>query len=376
MEISETESGQVQIELNRIFGIQTVRVFRVESLEMLPHSDCVSVLVTPRVSGKQLVHVLQRIENTSMGNCLIVGTDDDFIGHEPVPVEFGHIREALIQDRLKNAQVGVGESAWLSQTVAEMLGKETLSGQEMDATLEHLGIDSLGRLQLWHSFKRKFPNSRMSQISPNVPLRMIVGHVDTEETRTAQTWLALHGFRTNPLIMEHQVGSVLKDLVNGGAVDVVYAQAPHAARGPCPQGIQDGFEWWYTDGSQSYEDGWRGSLGVDESLEYLRKLCADKKFDGVVGFSQGAGMAHALLTEGVVTRGILFSPVSPLINQWPIHANVSNQNSVIIIRDPNDDTTIAYAIDGAGVFDHSQGHVVPDTSDINDVDIIRSILQN
>jgi hypothetical protein len=108
----------------------------------------------------------------------------------------------------------------------------------------------------------------------------------------------------------------------------------------------------------------------------LRKLCADNKFDGVVGFSQGAGMAHALLAEGLMDRGILFSPVCPLINKWPIHATTSIIKSVIIVRDPNDDTTIGYAIDGSDVFDHDQGHIVPKPSAITDVDIMRSILKN
>ena len=58
--------------------------------------------------------------------------------------------------------------------------------------------------------------------------------------------------------------------------------------------------------------GWLGDLGLEESKEYLlEKLHADGPYDGVIGFSQGGGMAHFLLGEGLVKKGILLSPVCP-----------------------------------------------------------------
>ena len=173
--------------------------------------------------------------------------------------------------------------------------------------------------------------------------------------------------------MEHQLNGFMKE-VFGETVRVIYAQAPHAARGPCPQGIQDGFEWWYASDKESYDDGWRGSQGLEESLGVLRKMLADQKFDGVVGFSQGGGMAHALLSEGLVSRGLLFSPVGPTVPVWPMHTKEDSLSNVIMIRDPSDVTTAGYAVDGAEVFEHSKGHVIPNPSTLVDLDIITKSL--
>jgi len=267
--IGEDSSGRamIQRELIRLGNEKKVNLVRLHGVSGLPgelEADCLSVFLADAVPVNRLVNALSRVAISFERKSLLIASESDLMGSEPVPSQLLNVRRKLIQERLAGVHADMGESAWLIQTVGEMLGKSELSSNEMDASLEHLGIDSLGRLQLWHSFKRKFPNSKMSQISSTLPLKMLVGAQDEEgiakeeQIRKKTTWLALHGFRTNPLIMEHQIGLFMNEMF-GENVHVVYAQAPHAARGPCPQGIQDGFEWWYTEQDESYDEGWKGS---------------------------------------------------------------------------------------------------------------------
>jgi hypothetical protein len=121
-------------------------------------------------------------------------------------------------------------------------------------------------------------------------------------------WIALHNFRSSP----ENFRAILKPLIDElGDVEVEFVPAPHPARGP---GFYpgEGFEWWYSPTYKSAMMGWLGDLGLEESKEYLlEKLHADGPYDGVIGFSQGGGMAHFLLGEGLVKKGILLSPVCP-----------------------------------------------------------------
>jgi predicted esterase len=303
---------------------------------------------------------------------MIITTESDLVSDRAVPAQFRDVRRQLIEQRGKGGDSD--ECSWLLGSIAKQLGKDELSQSDLSKSLEHLGIDSLGRLQLWHSFKKHFPNSRLTQLSSSVPVGSLVGAPTNKSpiTRSKQRWLALHGFRTNPLIMEHQVAEVMKMLL-GENVDVMYAQAPHVARGPCPQGVQDGFEWWYKNGELSYETGWIGDDGLDESLKSLRDLCKREKFDGVVGFSQGGGMAHALICEEIANRAILFSPVAPMQSAWR-DRKYKPDAKVVVIRDPNDTSMDGFNTEGMRCFNHTFGHTVPKPNEIANMNELKAII--
>jgi dienelactone hydrolase len=104
--------------------------------------------------------------------------------------------------------------------------------------------------------------------------------------------------------------------------------------------------------------GWIGDVGLDESIAFLReKIHKDGPYQGVIGFSQGASMAHYLLSAGLVTRGILFSPVLPLGRAWPPLEN--RQYSAVIFFDPADMTGESYPRKGMTGVLHNENHSVP-----------------
>lgn len=168
-----------------------------------------------------------------------------------------------------------------------------------------------------------------------------------------EKWLALHNFRSNSEVFKQQLQPLIALL---GDVDIEFVNAPHRARGP---GFYpgDGFEWWYSPTYKSAMMGWIGDLGLEESKEHLRKIIEEKgPFDGVIGFSQGGGMAHFLLGQGIVKKGILFSPVVPLGHTL---SPIINSN-VLVALDPADFTGEAVPLDGIPQFIHSENHAIPD----------------
>jgi hypothetical protein len=258
----------------------------------------------------------------------------------------GELLKSITTQGLKES-----ESAWLISKVTSLVGKAELSDGDLEASFESLGIDSLGRLQLWHSFKRQFPHSKISsQFSAETSLRSAV--VLTPVTSDRKKWLAIHGFRTNPIVMEHQLGELVKLL---GDIELVCVQAPHAARGLCPDGIEDGYEWWSADRDTSYVNGWIGNVGLGESLQYMESVTEGKGFDGVIGFSQGAAIAHHLVGSGLVDRGVLFSPVKPAGGD---RINTDSRNLVAVL-DPDDGTVGQYPLDGMITIHHKEGHRIP-----------------
>jgi hypothetical protein len=155
----------------------------------------------------------------------------------------------------------------------------------------------------------------------------------------------------------------LADFINqclGGDVAVDYVQAPHPAQGPFPHG-GDGYEWWSAPLDRTYESGWIGDDGLDASLAMLTDRIGAVKYDGVIGFSQGGGMAHALVSSGIIQTGILFCPVVPSGRQWP--PTGSNPGRVLIVTDDSDPTAQAPQFESAvEVIRHDEGHRIPETT--------------
>jgi len=98
--------------------------------------------------------------------------------------------------------------------------------------------------------------------------------------------LCLHGWRTSGDIMKNQMAAFRSHI----DMDYVYLDAPFRATGEPDAGIatfypnRDYFEWYLKDET--------AAEGKRKSLEYiLSVLLKQGPFDGIIGFSQGAGMA-------------------------------------------------------------------------------------
>ena len=170
-----------------------------------------------------------------------------------------------------------------------------------------------------------------------------------------QRWLALHNFRSNPQVFQDQLKDYIPLLGENAEVDFV--AAPHAGRGTSLYPGEPR-EWWYSPTYSSFMMGWLGDLGLEESKTFLKnKILQDGPYHGILGFSQGGGMAHFALAEGLIKRGILFSPVVPLGHSWPPSKDLDYQ--AIVFLDPADLTGEGYPLNGMKIVSHSENHTVP-----------------
>ena len=315
----------------------------------------------------------------------------------------------------EGAQVGVLE--WLLSVV----GKST--GLNHDDLLQHsldeLGFDSLSCLQLSHKLQQAFPDKSSFQIPGHVVIKEIFdsgaviegnNHIQTTNVLTSRTdvhdskprkWLALHGFRMNRQIFRFQleniineVDSMLSDgdkLFTIGSVD--FPDAPLTAMGPGEEGLKDLyisiisstgdssdesinmplFEWWRSGvANEGYDTAWIGHHGLAESFQWLQARVKREEYAGVIGMSQGAGMAYLLTLTGAVPRGLLFSPVGPdnckafaktLIDS----AGVSlHSPPLLVVWDPSDTPSEEFIQDvikqgpmQVEEVHHDGGHIVP-----------------
>jgi predicted esterase len=348
---------ELQREISRIFPEASEIVVRGLDQVDFHQSQQRSVWIDSSLSSKSVLSALRRIHAPVSGH-LVVVSPAKLVGEDPVPRAFREIRNNALSTLSGAGNVKGSESAWIQTTIASMIGKPKLGDIELSSSLEQLGIDSLGRLQLWHAFKRQFPHSRLNQFGSTVSLSHIFckDHSAEKYIKPTRKWLAIHGFRTSPDVLQHQLAELIDMFLSDAKVDFV--QAPHAARGPCPHG-GEGFEWWSAVEDDSYEGGWIGDVGLDESIEILRqRIASTGPYDGVIGFSQGAGMAHHLAALGLVAKAILISPVAPTGRSWPASSHDSSV-SVIVLRDPSDKSVDGYPIDGIDLVLHSQGHAIP-----------------
>ena len=259
------------------------------------------------------------------------------------------------------------EVGWLAEAIShKMHGRrsgevdsetgETKAVDIDNLTLEDLGLDSLARLQLMHGLRQKFPNTVLDLTAATSLASLRQSQEEDKEAVPGipgarlgggGRWLALHGFRTNGSILRTQLAGCGLDLLGG---DVNCLDAPHRAHGPGPWDVEDTavvpergtgtagaavvaeaaeaveaadaatfYEWWWSSDAArcaTYEDGWRGDLGLAASMDFVRRHVRDAEsrgapYVGVVGFSQGASIAHQLVASGDVPCGLLFSPVAP-----------------------------------------------------------------
>lgn len=130
--------------------------------------------------------------------------------------------------------------------------------------------------------------------------------------------LALHGFRTSADIFKAQIAlAALRKLFEAEA-DITYINAPHAATGPAYDEVQQYFkppfyQWGHSvDTEVESSSGERQTVtkfeGFSASLDHLEQYIRQHgPFDGLMGFSQGAGLSAlaALLQH----RGLKFQDI-------------------------------------------------------------------
>lgn len=253
---------------------------------------------------------------------------------------------------------------------ASVLGP--ISDDELaNKSLDELGFDSLARLQLSATIRKLAPSLR------SLTGNELVGHLPLNEIATGRftpsrplgshrpKWLALHGFRTNSDLFAQQLAG-LGDFLD---IDLIFINAPHEAHGPGygrSTGALDGYEWWWKGDSEdvSYETGWIGTEGLLSSQEFLREQVQRVRPSGVVGFSQGGGMAYWMLCEGLVNTAVLFSPVSPAVAQTK---RLMDSSNVVVVRSSRaDEASMVFCddiIDEDLILIHEEGHAVPKCSE-------------
>jgi len=129
----------------------------------------------------------------------------------------------------------------------------------------------------------------------------------SESGSSATKVLMLHGYSQNSSIFSKRVAALRKSL--GNDVELIFVDAPHVlmpvdltghgatsldAFGAAEASMTSDDParaprgWWKTDPTRTRTD------GLEESLTYLRDILRTQRFEGVFGFSQGAGLAALL----------------------------------------------------------------------------------
>ena len=210
--------------------------------------------------------------------------------------------------------------------------------------------------------------------------------------------------RTNGLVLQAQLA--------GSGMDLHCIDAPHRCRpdAQCPlEGPPEEFgEWWWCDDDEdeeeetvgvgkgssgvsgtksgryaSYDLGWRGHAGFEASLAHVRAHLAAEGarsgsghhgYVGVIGFSQGAALAHRLVASGDLPVGVLLSPVAPLGGavgkEWDYGSEVVDAaagNKLVVSLDSDNDPPAATYVQrmgaaGAEALRHGSAHAVPEAS--------------
>jgi hypothetical protein len=275
-----------------------------------------------------------------------------------------------------SAGAQIGALQWLLGVVEQATGLP--HSDILGHTLEELGFDSLSCLQLSHKLQQAFPDKTSFHMPGHVVVSDIFesvrdanrlsSHSGTRsdagagagafKTKPAKKWLALHGFRMNSQIFRYQLENIINEVESmqsqqAGDQSQTFAMrntdfpnAPLPALGSGEEGLEDLYvsiitssassssssvssragvtmplyEWWRSGvEGEGYDTAWIGSDGLDRSFEWLRAQVQSEQYAGVIGMSQGAGMAYLLVLSGAVPRGLLFSPVGPSNCKGHVH---------------------------------------------------------
>ncbi|XP_062185766.1 rhodanese-like domain-containing protein 6 [Phragmites australis] len=118
--------------------------------------------------------------------------------------------------------------------------------------------------------------------------------------------MCLHGFRTSGEIMRRQVTGRWPPEVTS-RLDLVFADAPFPAEGASP--VAGVFDPPYYEWCQFVSEDFLKCRNFDRRFSYVEELMArEGPFDGLLGFSQGAGLSAVL--SGLRQQGLALTGVA------------------------------------------------------------------
>ena len=187
--------------------------------------------------------------------------------------------------------------------------------------------------------------------------------------------LVLHGYTQSASMLYSKTKKLRQALVAG--TQLVFVDGPHVASAPgaTPATFGDVEQatrrcWWHAterpDGTMCYE-------GCEESLSYIERILRDEgPFDGVIGFSQGAVLAHLLLEGGAHPELRCAICISGFASRDPVHEAMVAPGSepipvpslhIIGERDalvePSRSEAMAARFENATIITHAGGHFSP-----------------
>jgi pimeloyl-ACP methyl ester carboxylesterase len=180
--------------------------------------------------------------------------------------------------------------------------------------------------------------------------------------------LGLHGYHGSAEVLRQQLGPLTAAL--DGTADLVCVDAPALATGD--------YGWWHAVDDPSGVTRYRG---WPRTRTWLTSLCESARFDGVLGFSQGAALAALLVA--LCACDTTASPrfdfalmVGGFASRDPDHAAAFDISGGIdvpslhvigradTIVSPHASRALASRFRAPVVVEHDGGHVIPGTSSV------------
>lgn len=198
--------------------------------------------------------------------------------------------------------------------------------------------------------------------------------------------LALHGFRQTSANFKGRTAALRKKLSSGGDIDFLFVDGPHSL--PLPQGLDSAKPrraWLLT--PEQYED--RATMAIDtsqylrqsagwvetrQSLDRIIKECGP--FDGIFGFSQGAGIAAALCALyphdfRFVMCASGYIPAVPgletLLVDIPtpsLHIYSTSTGDCQVLGEDSCGLASAFTPENRHTVHHTLGHIIPATNQV------------
>ena len=174
-----------------------------------------------------------------------------------------------------------------------------------------------------------------------------------------------------------QGGSILADAQGGsvGDVDFIFPDAHRTSTGPPMEGIPPEiatYEWWGRPGAYDDRPSWEG--GIDGLEPALARLIDEGPYDGVIGFSQGGGLASLVPSRWTLLFSSILPPAgmqsesgrgrdpAPAASQAA--RRPSSRRVSLHAFDPSEEhaelcVSMTSRFEAPIVAHHSEGHVVP-----------------
>jgi aryl carrier-like protein len=239
------------------------------------------------------------------------------------------------------------------------LVEEMTGSTSMDDTFEELGLDSLSLISLARRLSAKVGRtvSVVDLYDRPTPRRLLDSFSAAPQPSLVRPKaLCLHGFRSNKDALAHSLAPFVSAV---GFVEWIFVNAPRPATGPSDPKIpiSEAFEWWGQRGGD-FETGWMAPHydGFDEALPSLAAI----KPVGVVGFSQGGGVASVLETAWTALFSAVCAPRQQKRSTPSFHSYDDAEEHVNQCKD------VASFFEDKVVHVHTSGHNIP-----NDPEVVR-----